>query len=354
MLAQRALLIAASFGLFGLFDFSRAAGQIGEHDIDIPTKNLILPYVYMAQDAYSNKGSATIPDGWTRVEAGWITKFNQAAASSGFFAAVYGNDKGDIAIGYRGTVSSVDLKADVQAQTGTIPDQYKYAVQFAEQVKQQYPLRRSLSTTGHSSGGGKAAYVAQQTPGIANVVTVDSARPPIVSGATAGSTSQINLVTRGERIGDAKSDQGAVLGMGQLSGKTVYFQPTLSDALRIRSLETAVGAVVTGVPGTVAGKIAADFMGAHKVQVAVNALTAMMDPGDQRAPTGARQNSGNAQDPFGAVAGITPARVQPNFVSKPLSTGPSQSASIIPSQAGQAPRMQTGPGGISLSRAAAD
>jgi hypothetical protein len=325
-------------GSVSIFDSNRTAAQDSLQWIDVATTNQVLPYAYMSQDVYFDTASLSIPGGWSRIrDDPRIAIFNKDAASSGFYAAVYKNDKGDITIAYRGTASIADLEADAAAQKGTVPEQYKRAVQFANLVKQWYRNAPSISTTGHSLGGGKAAYVSQQTSGIANVITFDSARPPIVSGATAGRTKQINVVVPGEVVGDPKTDPktGQVMGLGSLSGRTVYIHPILADRLKVmleeKGVEAVANTLVPGVPvvGKAVGKTTADLFGTHRMQVVIDALSATKE--SSTAKPASKQTAPEQVDPFGRMAGTTPSTAQPNI--------PSQSP--LPKSANVAPASKT-------------
>jgi hypothetical protein len=81
---------------------------------DFATANQVLPYAYMANDAYNEEDTVTINiPGWKRV-GDWEKIFREAgprheeqipdAESVGFYAAIYQNSKtGEVCIAYQGT-----------------------------------------------------------------------------------------------------------------------------------------------------------------------------------------------------------------------------------------------------------
>ena len=201
------------------------AEQTGQK-IDAAMADEVLPYGLMAQDVYYDKQTLNIP-GWTRIDD-WegifanpkseLGGFRNDAKSIGFYGAVYQNSRtGEISIAYRGTDSHADWRTtNIPAVIGYDPAQYHYAVALATAVKTLYRSAPAISVTGHSLGGGEATYAAQQTGGIAKVVTFDSASPPILKRPIRNGTTQINIVVPRDTVGDNFIERG------NLPGKRVY------------------------------------------------------------------------------------------------------------------------------------
>ncbi|MEY9750159.1 hypothetical protein ABIF65_009533 [Bradyrhizobium japonicum] len=335
--------------------------------IDEPTANTVLPYAYMSRDV---SGADARPiAGWTRV-ADWKTVFGKGGLSadiintaerSGFSAALYRNNAtSELTIAYRETRGLAGWEADIEAAAGRVPAQYNFAAKLATLVKTQYPKASAITATGYSLGGGLATYAAQQSPGITKVLTFNSARPPIVSPATAGRVTQINIVVPGELVGDpnTKSD----VGLGSLPGKTYSVRSTTETTAgalapsQLKSIVTThkLEGVIGGLEAVKSAR--ADLQGNPPSNTPSGALT-----GSARPTTGPAQPSSqspssrpqatastNASAPSGA-AGPTPSVVQQR------ERLPASGGNPSPSQVtGFTSLAVAKPGGISLSRAAAD
>jgi hypothetical protein len=346
----RGALVAAAF----LFDPAPSPAQTVQ-PIDAATAAQVLPDAEMAQDVFSSTAAATDIGNWSPVAHGWEYFFDnvglgwetQAVAASGFYARIYEDPSGNITIAYRSTSSAGEfLNTDVLAQTGSVPAQYVYAAQLAAYVKQVYP-NAVITLTGHSLGGGLATYAAQQVPGISNVVTFDSARPPILK--TTGSVNQINVYVPGDAIGDPTAPGGKYEGSGYLPGKTYTVNSTIVKPQ---------GQLSNGV-SQLTGNF---YAGSHLLSGIIGGLQNTTHQASTPEPSGATANITPAQS-------ATPATPKPNITPTSSATiGPIAKPVIIATPApigtmaapssgfGMAPtaHFASGPGGISLSEAAAE
>lgn len=180
-------------------------------------------------------------------------------------------------------------------------------------------------------------------PGIANVTTFNAPRPPIISTVTAGTVNQINIIARGDFVGDPRksiSDFNA----GYLPGKTYSVQST--------------SAVPQSQLSGLQGKWDPYASDTHTLSGIIGGLknAAASKPGSPAIPQAeqpARQSTAVVpQTPAPSIQTIqsnsrVAARTQPHnaIVSNPP-------ASSVPSAA--ITGFRPTPGGVSLSRAAAE
>ncbi|MCK1481004.1 DUF2974 domain-containing protein [Bradyrhizobium sp. 197] len=335
--------------------------------IDEPTANSVLPYAYMSRDV--SGADATPIGGWTRI-ADWKTIFSKgglpadmisSAERVGFSAALYRNSAtGELTIAYRETKGLLGWATDVEAGVGKVPGQYHFAAALATLVKTQYPKAPSITATGYSLGGGLATYASQHSPGITKVLTFNSARPPIVSSATAGHVTQINIAVPGELVGDpnTKSD----VGLGSLPGKTYSIRSTTETAAgtlppsQLKSIVTThkLEGVIGGLEAVKSVK--ADLQGGKPSGIPSGGLTG--SPGAATEP--ARRSSQSPSSQSQATASTNASA--PSGVAAPILSGTQQRGQLPmsadtprqPTVTGFAPMTIAKPGGVSLSRAAAD
>jgi hypothetical protein len=251
------------------------------------------------------------------------------------------------------------LSADIQAERGSVPDQYRYAAELATIVKTLYPTA-AISATGHSKGGGEATYAAQNTPGITitNVITFNSASPPILRPATRKGTTQINVVVPRDTVGDNFHDRG------NLPGKRVYVNSTTA-------YQTDEFAKYQGPPENRDKPVYETLFGTHdrdgiigglcSITLSSSCVSLKPTPAEQKPqpsatasklapnlPAAVSPPSSQATATIGAAPPSPPIPAAPPSWKAPSTTfAPSGSLSAIP------PSVHPAPGGISLSKAAA-
>ncbi len=371
-------------GVVFVFTFCPAAWAQNWSEINAVTAAGVLPDAEMSQDVYSVTSDPAALSGWKPI-GNWDQIFAgspslkseiSAAAATGFYARVYEDAKGNITIAYRGTEGPGEFfSTDVPAQTNLnplqkiqIPAQYTYASQLAAFVKQSYS-NAPITLTGHSLGGGLATYAAQQVPGISNVVTFNAARPPILSSATLGGVNQINVVAPGDAIGDPKSGGGDIEGFGKLPGTT--YAVTSTTATPENALSRAAGFWASNthsLQGIIGGleqtEKASSNSSSSSNQVAHQASTggASSEPSSSTPENGA--NSGRI---FGAAGPQTRPTVAEHVTSQSpappritfgggssTKTQQAAPASVETPTSNTVPRASFAPGGISLTKAAAE
>lgn len=303
--------------------------------IDAATAEQVLPYGLMSQDAYYDTATINIP-GWTRVPGDWEGIFGnpksglqdqiQNAKSVGFYAAIYRNNRtGEISIAYRGTDSRADWwTTNIPAVMGYDPAQYHYAVALATEVETLY-RPPAISVTGHSLGGGEATYTAQQTGGISKVVTFDSASPPILKQPIRNGTTQINIVVPRDTVGDNFIERG------NLPGKWVY----LDSSTAYQSNEFTK---YQGPPQNRDNPIYNTLTGTHDMGGVIGGLCSIT----LSSSCVSLKPALAGQQPQPDATAFKPQQTLPAAVTPSTTFAPSASLSAM-----------TGPGGISLSKAAA-
>ncbi|CAD0341861.1 XVIPCD domain-containing protein [Xanthomonas hortorum] len=103
---------------------------------------------------------AALPNGWSRMDD---SALQQAGidpgllhdAKSGFDAAFYRNDQGNVVLGFCGTDEGKDWKHNIGQGLGFDDAQYASAIQLGSQARQAFGDQ--VVITGHSLGGGLAA-----------------------------------------------------------------------------------------------------------------------------------------------------------------------------------------------------
>jgi hypothetical protein len=115
------------------------------------------PYARIAADVYDGSGSG----GYTRLDQYDSKTLLPDSPQSGFHAATYTNDKGELVIAYEGTdfTSLVDWGTDIAGGLNLLTTQHALAVEYALSIMQKNPGKKII-LTGHSLGGGLAQYAA--------------------------------------------------------------------------------------------------------------------------------------------------------------------------------------------------
>ncbi|MBB5864154.1 XVIPCD domain-containing protein [Xanthomonas sp. 3058] len=103
---------------------------------------------------------AALPNGWTRMDDNALQQAGIDPgllhdAKSGFDAAFYRNDQGQVVLGFCGTDESKDWKHNIGQGLGLDDAQYASAIQLGSQARQAFGDQ--VVITGHSLGGGLAA-----------------------------------------------------------------------------------------------------------------------------------------------------------------------------------------------------
>ncbi|PPT25202.1 XVIPCD domain-containing protein [Xanthomonas arboricola] len=103
---------------------------------------------------------APLPNGWTRMDDSTLQRAGIDPgllhdAKSGFDAAFYRNEQGQVALGFCGTDEGKDWKHNLGQGLGFDDAQYASAIQLGSQAKQAFGDQVVIS--GHSLGGGLAA-----------------------------------------------------------------------------------------------------------------------------------------------------------------------------------------------------
>lgn len=122
----------------------------------------LLDYAYFSSDSYLNECKTTeIPKGWTLVAIA-------PPSDSGYQAAAFRNEKGEIIISHRGTNFEFskeglkDVKSDLTLGLGSFPEQATDAANFTKLIQKQYTPTKIVHT-GHSLGGWLADVQARIT-----------------------------------------------------------------------------------------------------------------------------------------------------------------------------------------------
>lgn len=216
--------VTCNLGLFIIVWFlaSGSGPTYGQGTVDPrpdgPTAHRILPYAVMANGAYNNPIQLGYP-GWRRLPFDWepilhrqgmtLNQIKQIK-SLGFSATVYRNDStGEITIAYRGTDQLRDLALAHSAL------QFKAAAAVASGVKQIWPRGTPISLTGHSLGGALASHAGIKA-NITNVYTFNAFRSGLST--TGNNPNQINVNVRNDPIGNPRTT--SILGWGKLPGKS--------------------------------------------------------------------------------------------------------------------------------------
>lgn len=148
----------------------------------------------------------------------WTVLDSQATRSTGFKAIVIqprDNAKNVTVLAFAGTDSALDALVDLDQATGGIPAQYHQALALALECQKTYG---NLHLTGHSLGGGLAAYCSVRT--LLPASTINPA--PLVGAATRRSLGANNQITN--YIGG--SGEVVSSSPGRNPGRDVHVQAT--------------------------------------------------------------------------------------------------------------------------------
>lgn len=115
----------------------------------------------LAQDVYNDQGS---PPGYTRLDPGVLgDDVNLSNPDTGFDAALYQNQEGEVFLAFRGTDGGVDWQSNFNQGFGEELDrQYEQAIAVAERSKEVFGDDLK-AITGHSLGGGLATTAGLST-----------------------------------------------------------------------------------------------------------------------------------------------------------------------------------------------
>jgi len=111
-----------------------------------------------------HKQKYKLPEGWKSIQS-----YNNP--NTGFYGEAFQNKQGEIFAVYRATEFELfshsfktgkDVHADCQLVEDKLPDQYKYAMYFYNQVQKKYPNKK-INQGGYSLGGSLATLVGAQT-----------------------------------------------------------------------------------------------------------------------------------------------------------------------------------------------
>jgi hypothetical protein len=223
---------------------------------------IAMNYALMANDAYENEQSKHLPPGVRRIRdwedvmrANGVSEADlRAIRKSGFYAAVYKNDKtGEVTIAYRGTVGADDWGTNFRARFVTplskVPLQYRAAGELAGMVRSEYS--RNISLTGHSLGGSLASYAGIEAH-IPQVITFNAART--VYSTNHENPGQKNIIVAGDVVGDPVTGTN-IAGYDALPGQllTVQSVTNTSSASGIYYGHRMDG-IIGGLQNTIAGR----------------------------------------------------------------------------------------------------
>jgi hypothetical protein len=171
------------------------------------TARMALPYAIMSLDAYRATAgdiSATkikrVAD-WESVfhDAGYTESQIRLIKESGFYAAVYVKDRGEVTIAYRGLQQ---LGGSVVG-LGAMDIELKAAADLAWLVRETW-RNESLSLTGHALGGALAAFAGEQAA-ISKVITFNAFLAPTFTHGAKPDQVSIGWVTRGLNPNQARN-----------------------------------------------------------------------------------------------------------------------------------------------------
>lgn len=335
--------------------------------LDQSTAVALQPYSEMACSAYGGCGAGTLTGTGYKFDLDWTQAMDRSGVGknvrslyeqSGFSATIYRNDQNkEIVVAYRGTDDGTlpaaemaklqgrlrDMKGDgatdLQALRWRSPNdglitQYVAARSLAARIKDTYantPYQNySVTLTGHSLGGALASYAGQHVN--AQVYTFEPARNQLAG--TSANAKQTNVIVSGDPISDPRAPAAKQMGsVNYLPGRTYRMDLPAVSTVQVQS--------------------APDLRPRHDAALVVSLIGKIAEP--------------NRAQPSSLSSGPPPwtpdvlkfkdiSSLQSPQTSRPVvSTKGALTLAVAPSgstfaQPAPVPR----PGGISLSRAAAD
>lgn len=364
--------------LFGLFSSLNPLSSASAEDYR-QAQNLtatdaatLLPYARLACDAYSGCKQGDLANtGFRKDDLTWQDAFRRSGAGegvistyerAGFSATIFRNDRTkEIVVSIRGTDEPIPNPLQPFGTKGLrTPGDWEtnkdaWSLKTAnERLIAQYVAGRSLAArlnqiyantpysayshtlTGHSLGAAIASYAGQHVE--ARVITFDAARNAL---STAGTSSrQINVIATGDPVSDPIAKIAGVK-IGDLTGSSQLL-PGQTIRLNLPTTLNPVGkhdvnALVADIDSVAGGR-------GELRPPAPRLPTSTWTPSAAPSPTVPMTHNGTQSPNSGRVANISPAA--------PTISG--NRAPATPSLSAASRGTYASPGGISLSRAAAD
>lgn len=221
--------------------------------------NKAVEHARLSQSVYS---ACCAPVGWTRLSGDDLPASLRdpriwSDDESGFFAALYRSDDGEIVLAFRGTEDGTDWrKANIPQSLGLKSEQYTAANSLARAVQREFGP--GVRTTGHSLGGGLATLASVSTGMLATVfnpAALHRRTAERVGADVAAADHQVDaVIVRGEILTTAQD----YTPLPDARGRRHYVRagdPMLGAAIKGARAGAAVGGLV-GPKGRVVGAVA--------------------------------------------------------------------------------------------------
>ncbi|HRI06476.1 MAG TPA: PAAR domain-containing protein [Nannocystaceae bacterium] len=220
--------------------------------------NKAVEHARLSESVY---GACCAPVGWTRLTGDDLPEALRderiwSDDESGFYAALYRSDDGEIVLAFRGTENGRDWrKANIPQGLGLESEQYTAANTLARAVQRAYGP--GVRTTGHSLGGGLATLASVSTGMLATVfnpAALHRKTAARVGADVAAADSQVDaVIVRGEILTTAQD----YTPLPDARGRRHYVQAgdsMLGAAIKGARMGSTVGSMV-GPKGRVAGAV---------------------------------------------------------------------------------------------------